>query len=348
MGGRRLNLAEFLAARRPAWDELARLLELAETREARALGHGRGLRLVDLYRRASADLVQARTYGAGVELTDYLESLVARGYALLYRAPSLRPGRALVELLVRRFPSRLRREAAAFGLACAAFAAGLALGGLATARDPEASRLFVPAEHQRLRPRDRVRLDEQRQRSGRELPGALDHAAFSSFLFTHNIKVSIVCFAIGVAWGLPTLLLLGWHGVFLAALAVEYARDGALTFFLAWILPHGVVELTSMLLAGSAGLMLGRGVLWPRGRPRGERVREEARAALELLAGAAALLVPAGVLEGTLSQVHEPTLPYALKIAFATACLLLLHGWLWLWPLGPVPDHNARRDFSSR
>jgi uncharacterized membrane protein SpoIIM required for sporulation len=344
-----MNLAEFLTARRPAWGELDRLLGLAEAREAAALGHARARRLVDLYRRASADLVQARTYGAGLEVTGYLESLVARGYALLYQAPPLRVGRSLLELLAWRFPARLRREALAFGLAVAAFAAGLLLGGLATARDPEASRLFVPAEHQRLRPRERVRLDEERQRTGRELPGALDHAAFSSFLFTHNIQVSIVCFAIGVAWGLPTLLLLGWHGVFLAALAVEYFRDGVGTFFLAWILPHGVIELTSMLLASSAGLMLGRGVLWPRGRPRGERVREEARAGLELLAGAAALLVVAGVIEGTLSQVHEPTLPYALKIGFALGGLLLLHGWLWLWPLRTPPSgHSARRDFSSR
>lgn len=327
-----MNLSEFLSARRPAWQELDRLLARAEAREVADLGHERARRLVDLYRRASADLVQARTYGAGVEITRYLEALVARGYALLYAAPALRVGAALLDFFRRRFPARLRREARAFGLVSAAFAAGLLLGGLTTAVDPEAARLFVPAQHQGLRPSERVRADEQRQADG-EGPGTLDHAAFSSFLFTHNIGVSITCFALGVAWGLPTLLLIGWHGVFIAALGVEYARDGVGTFFFAWILPHGIPEMTCMLLAGTAGLMLGRGVLWPRGLPRGARVREEARGALELLGGAAALLIVAGLIEGTLSQIHEPTLPYPAKIGFALVFGALLHGWLWLLPL---------------
>jgi uncharacterized membrane protein SpoIIM required for sporulation len=293
---------------------------------------------VDLYRRASADLVQARTYGAGVGITRYLETLVARGYALLYQTPPLRLGRSVWDYFRRRFPATLRRERRAFALSTAAFVLGLALGGIATAVDPEASRLFVPADHQQMRPHERVRMDEEHQRTGRLLPGSLDHAAFASFLFTHNIQVTIVCFAIGVAWGLPTLLLLGFHGVFIAALAVEYFRDGVGTFFLAWILPHGIVEITCMLVAGTAGLLLGRGVLWPRGKPRGVRVREEARSALELLGGTAALLVVAGVIEGTLSQIHEPTLPYALKIAFALVIGALLHAWLWLAPLGAAPE----------
>lgn len=328
-----MNLAEFLEARRPAWAELHRLLERAEKSELSSLDHERARRLVDLYRRASADLVQARTYGAGLELTGHLESLVARGYALLYQAPPLQVGRSLVDFFRRRFPATLRRERRAFGLAVASFVVGLLLGGVATAFDPEASRLFVPTEHQQLRPSQRVRLDEERQRSGRELPGALDHAAFSSFLFTHNIKVSIVCFAIGVAWGLPTLLLLAYHGVFIAALGVEYFKDGVGLFFLAWILPHGIVEMTCMLLAGTAGLLLGRGVLWPRGQPRGVRIRLEAKAALELLGGSAALLVLAGLIEGTISQIHEPTLPYALKLGFALVLGGLVYAWLWLWPL---------------
>lgn len=311
------------------------LLERAERHDVAALDHERARRLVDLYRRSSADLVQARTYGAGIEVTAHLEAQVARAYALLYQAPPLDARRALSGFFRRRFPAAVRRERRAFALALLSFVAGLLLGGLATAFDPQAARLFVPADHQELRPSERVAHDERAQREHGGVLSAGQHAAFSSFLFTHNIGVSITCFAIGLAWGLPTLLLLGWHGVFLAALAVEYARDGQALFFCAWILPHGLVELTCMLLAGTAGLMLGRGVLWPRGLPRGTRVRREARAALDILGGSAALLVLAGLVEGTLSQIHEPTLPYPLKIGFALALGALVHGYLWLWPLPP-------------
>ncbi len=345
-----MNLSEFVEKRRPAWQELQALLERAERDEVGALPHERARRLVDLYRRASADLVQARTYGAGASVTSYLEALVARGYALLYQAAPLRAWDAWRAFFREGFPRAVRRERQAFALAAAALVLGLLFGALTTAFDPQAARLFVPADHQSLRPSERVAHDERAQAEHGGVLSAGEHAAFSSFLFTHNIGVSIVCFAIGVAWGLPTLLLLAWHGVFLAALAVEYARDGQALFFCAWILPHGIVELTCMLLAGTAGLMLGRGVLWPRGLPRGARVRQEARAALDVLGGSAALLVVAGVVEGTLSQIHEPTLPYALKIGFALALGALTHAYLWLLPLpaADAPAHNAPRDLRSR
>lgn len=341
-----MNLAEFLAARQPLWRELEGLLGEADLREATSLRPDRARRLVDLYRRASADLVQARTYGAGLDLTSYLEALVGRGYAILYQAPPLQAGREVWHFFRHRFPAAVRRERAAFGIVVASFVAGLLLGGLATAIDPEGARLFVPGEHQALRPRERVERDEAAARSGHRVMDGQGHAAFSSFLFTHNIGVTIVCFAIGLAWGLPTLLLIGYHGVFLAALAVEYIRDGVGLFFFAWILPHGLVELTCIALSGTAGLMLGRGVLWPRGRPRGERVREEAREALDILGGTAVLLVLAGVIEGTLSQIHEPTLPYPVKIALAFAVAGAVWAYLWVMPVEAA--HKAPRTLRSR
>src|SRR5260370_3984348 len=138
----------------------------------------------------------------------------------------------------------------------------------------------------------------------------------------------------------------------MGALAAEYFRDGVGIFLLAWILPQGVVEMTCMLLTGTAGLLLGRGVLWPRGQPRGDRIREEARAALDILGGTAALLVLAGIVEGTLSQIHEPTLPYPVKIAMALTLGGLLHAYLWLLPLpeaeGAPPHQTTPRPFSSK
>jgi uncharacterized membrane protein SpoIIM required for sporulation len=340
-----VNLAEFLAARQPLWRELEGLLGEVDRREVTSLKPDRARRLVDLYRRASADLVQARTYGAGRELTSYLEAIVGRGYAVLYQAPPLRAGREVWHFFRQRFPAAVRRERVAFTIVAASFVAGLLLGGVATALDPEGARLFVPGEHQGLRPRERVERDESAARSGRPPLDAQGHAAFSSFLFTHNIGVTIVCFALGLAWGVPTLLFIGYHGVFIAALAVEYIRDGVGLFFFAWILPHGLVELTCIALSGTAGLMLGRGVLWARGRPRGERIRQEARAALDILGGTAALLVLAGLVEGTLSQIHEPTLPYPVKIAMAFALAGAVWAYLWLLP---IDGHSAPRTLRSR
>ncbi len=344
-----MNLAEFLSARRASWEELDGLLRRAEEREVASLPPERARRLIDLYRRASADLIQARTFGADNQVTGYVEALLGRAYGLLYRPPSLGSARALGRYLRDTFPRAVRRERAPFALVALALGAGLLLGGVATSIDPEASRLFIPAEHQGMKPSERVARDEGRQEEKGGVLTASSHAAFSSFLFTHNIKVSILCFAIGVAWGLPTLLLIAYHGVFIAALAVAYFRDGVGTFFLAWILPHGVVEITCILLAGTGGLMLGRGVLWPRGVSRAERLRHEAREAMSILGGCALFLVLAGIIEGTISQIHEPTLPYPLKIGAALLTGAALHAYLWFLPLPrPADDHSTPRALIDR
>jgi uncharacterized membrane protein SpoIIM required for sporulation len=342
-----VNLSQFLLSRRDAWRETEALLHQAEEREISDLTHARAKRLVDLYRRASADLVQARTFGAGIDVTGYLEGLVGRGFAFLYQAPPLSGWRKVFSFFRDRFPRAVRKERAAFLLVLAAFVSGLVLGGVATALDPEARGLFVPTEHQHLRPSERVAQAEASESKGTRGLDLNDHAAFSSFLFTHNIGVSIIAFAVGIAWGLPTLLFVAYHGVFIAALAVDYWRDGVALFFFAWILPHGIVEMTSMLLSGTAGVLLGRGVLWPRGKPRSVRVREEAKTSLDLLGGAAALLVLAGLVEGTLSQIHEPTLHYSWKIGFALIFGSVVHAYLWFLPLQD-PPHMAPRALSSK
>src|SRR5258708_7649674 len=172
VGSHPMNLAAFITARRPAWKEIEALLNEAERQDITSLGHERARRLVDLYRRASADLIQARTYGAGVELVRYLETLVARGYALLYPPPPLQLRRTVGRFFGDRFPRAVRREAKALALVTGAFLGGLVLGGVATRFDPEATRLFVPEEHQRMRPHERVEPDEKAERAGRRLLAA--------------------------------------------------------------------------------------------------------------------------------------------------------------------------------
>ncbi len=340
-----MNLAEFLQARRPAWRELESGLRTAEDRDVATLDHTRARRLVDLHRRASADLIQARTYGGGAEACTYLEALVGRGHALLHPPPRLGAFRGLWGFFRVGLPSAVRREALAVALAAGALLFGVVLGGLAAALDPEGLELFKMEGWKGISPSQRVHHDEEAQKDGNPM-GVADQAGFSSFLFTHNIQVSILAFAVGIAWGLPTLLLLATNGVMLGALAVEYFQDGQGIFFLGWILPHGIPELTCIVLAGAAGLLLGRGMLWPRGTTRGAQIRLEAARGLPLLGGAAALLVPTGVMEGTLSQMHGPLLPYGLKIGMALVLGLLLHAYLWLMPL---PAHQSvPEDLSAR
>jgi len=89
----------------------------------------------------------------------------------------------------------------------------------------------------------------------------------------------------------------------------------------AWLLPHGVFEIPSILIAGQAGFYLARLLL----RRREDRnVRQAMREWLVLVAGLAMMLVWAGFMEAFFSQHHAPVLPYGFKVAVAAAELALL------------------------
>ena len=74
--------------------------------------------------------------------------------------------------------------------------------------------------------------------------------------------------------------------------------------------------------------MIGRGMLLPGRRRRGRAVQQEARKAVLLVVGGMPILVLAGIIEGTISQIHAPTLPYWVKLAVAIVVGVGLYAYL--------------------
>jgi uncharacterized membrane protein SpoIIM required for sporulation len=153
--------------------------------------------------------------------------------------------------------------------------------------------------------------------------------SFSAFLMTHNTKVSIFTLALGMTWGVGTILLLFANGVTLGAIAVDYVQEGQTKFLLGWLLPHGVIEIPAILIAGQAGLVLALALIgWGKRTPLTARLRAVSRDLATLIFGVGILLVWAGFVEAFLSQYHEPVIPYELKISFGLVELIVL--WLFL------------------
>ena len=183
---------------------------------------------------------------------------------------------------------------------------------------------LLPADYLR-NPGERVHEEEQGQ--GQHSDSAQTEAAFSAQLIQHNIQVALLAAALGVTFGIGTALLLFENGVMLGAVAVHYTQQGFGLFMTAWLLPHGVFEIPSILIAGQAGFYLARLLLH---RREDRNLRESMREWLVLVAGLAMMLVWAGIMEAFFSQHHAPVLPYGFKVAVAIAELVLLTTYLLL------------------
>jgi uncharacterized membrane protein SpoIIM required for sporulation len=333
-----MEMAEFIASRRPRWEKLERLLDQSETRGLRGLSLEDARTLGKLYRAVSSDLLWVRARSGSADVSAYLNDLVGRAYALTY--PGRRPRFADVwGFVARGFPALFHREVRMYLAAVLLFLAGGGFGYLGMLVDPEAAHYLVPAEHLDLDPVQRA-ADEARG----EGMTADQQAHFSSYLFTHNIQVAFLAFALGVTLGLGTAIMLFVNGLFLGALAQVYAAKGMAGWFWAWILPHGIPEVTAICIAGAAGLVIARGLVAPKGLTRGQALRLEAVTAVKLLFGTLALFVLAGFIEGTVSQIHPPRLSVAFKVTFALVVGSGVYAYLfsdWLrdsHPAGPGTD----------
>lgn len=322
-----LNLERFQAQAQPRWRSLEALLGSLENRPDRRLNPVEAQQLQELYAQAAVDLNRV-THGAlAPELRQYLERLVARSYAELYYAPPTRseiwqPRRWL--RIFTAFPESFRRQIRYFALALLITMLGCALGGIAVRYDPASVDVLLPADYLK-NPDQRVHEEEQGQ--AHHLSSTQTEAAFSAQLIRHNIQVALLAAALGVTFGIGTALLLFENGVLLGAVAVHYTQRGFGLFVTAWLLPHGVFEIPSILIAGQAGFYLARLLLH---RREDRNVRRSMREWLVLVAGLAMMLVWAGIMEAFFSQHHAPVLPYSFKVAVALAELVLLTLYLLL------------------
>jgi uncharacterized membrane protein SpoIIM required for sporulation len=274
-----------------------------------------------LYRRTSSDLANIRTFSAERDLRQYLESLVGRAFSEIHEIREKPHRLTPVKWFFHTFPQTFRRHILAFWLSVLVTLTGFAFGGAAIGLDRSAKEILMPFSHLQMDPSERVAKEEGVKKDRLEN----QKATFSSFLMTHNIKVSIATMALGITWGIGTIILLFTNGVMIGAVALDYILAGETKFLLGWLLPHGSIEIPAIVIAGQAGLLLAGALIgWGKPVSLRERMRAVAGDIVALIFGVAVMLVWAGIVEAFLSQYHAPVISYNYKIGLGIIELGLL------------------------
>jgi len=280
-----VKLERFRRDREADWRALEEAVESARGRPDR-LGVQGVLRLGRLYRGAAADLALARRAFPGDPVLRRLEVLVGRSRSTVYaEAPVERE--TVGEFLATGYWRRVRERPVPLALAALLLFLPMALGAAWGIEDPGAAIGVVPEAFR-----------GEGAASGDLDVGLGDQAAFASQIFTNNLQVSFLAFAGGLLAGLGTAVVLLFNGLFvgsLIGLSIDAGR-GALLAEL--VIPHGVLELTCIVVTAAAGLRVGWALVAPGNRSRGAALTGEARSSIEIVLGTAPWLVLAGVVEG--------------------------------------------------
>ena len=333
-----MDLNDFLHQRRPRWNRLAAVLDRIEIGGVSSLKPEEVEELFALYRLVSSDLNLVQTRTGNPAVIEYLEALVARAYASLAVPKRSSFFQAWWQIMRHYFPAAIRAQRKLFAISAATFIAGMLLGFGGVLASSDFEDVLVPQDHMQQRPADRVRDLEAQERTGKSQIGTVGaNINFSAFLTTHNIRCTIIGFALGLTFGVGTILVLFGNGVGIGGLAALYVQDNVFTFFIAWVGPHGAFELPCIVVGCTAGLLLAQTQFRKNEGSVLHQIRRMRPMLIDIMVGAATFLIAAGAIEGGFSQINEPTIPYWFKISVAVILFGAFMAYLFIIPAKPRP-----------
>jgi uncharacterized membrane protein SpoIIM required for sporulation len=306
-----VDIDRFLAVNQPAWDRLDRLCREAE-RGGTRLGAQDLDELVRLYQRASSHLSYAQTYFGDPALTARLTTLVGRANAVVYGTRK-RSVRVVGEFFTRTFPGAVWETRRFIAVSAVIFFVPALVIGVWLAHSPKAIDAAAPAALRQTYINHDFRSYYSSQPS----------AQFAAKVQTNNITVAFLAFAGGMTAGALTVVALASNGAGLGEAGGLFANAHKLPIFFGLILPHGLLELTSVIIAGGSGLRLGWAMISPGDRSRGEALAAAGRRSVMVVAGTILTFLVAGTIEGFVAGSRLST-PVRVSIgAFAEAVFLV-------------------------
>jgi uncharacterized membrane protein SpoIIM required for sporulation len=305
----------FIRERKRSWQRLEDLLMLLDHSSLRRLHREEVRELGHIYRRTASDLAIARAESRDPRLVNYLNSLVIRAHGRIYRADAQGTRRIHV-FFARDFPQTFRRTWRYTLMAFTIFFIFALIGFIGTWRDPDFSELAGVNPIFRYTIKDGAHWWESLNEANQ---------IGASGILTNNIMVTFYSFALGAMFGLGTLYVMAYNGVQIGAVLSLTYRAGFGNDLVAFMIGHGVIELSCIFIAGGAGLLIGSALVMPGDLSRADALKMRGLEAVRLIAGCVPLLFLAGIIEGFISP--APINP-AIKFIIAILTGVALYSYL--------------------
>lgn len=303
-----MNEVAFIEGREPAWKRLAYLTEKADASPVN-LSAAELQEFIRLYRKCSTDLALVRTKSNNVQLIDFLNDLLGKAYATLYRTKRKPFWRAIADAIG--LTARTVRKLKWCVLASfSVFAGSIVFSYFASAANPELKNVLEPPESE-------IAKIFKAWKSGVMAPADADRSlAMSGFYSANNPFQSILTVGMSVGtFGILGTNHLYTNGAMIGTLTYEMSTVGRTKYLWIRLMPHGVTELSGLILAGAAGYWLVWALINPGRRKRGAALTEAGKDGMVVATAAVLMMFIAAPVEGFFS--FNPRIPEVFKVLFA-------------------------------
>jgi uncharacterized membrane protein SpoIIM required for sporulation len=301
---------DFIKLREADWKRLETLIN--SRRGRKPLTSSEVHELGTLYRAVTSDLALARRDFPDQPMTLFLNQLLTRTHGYIYQQES-NDFRAFVSTFTYRIPNLFRQTSRYMFFAFILFLIPAIAGYRLAYINPDIA--------------DTLGLGDQRQilanhETWTDIP-ASERPAASTFIMTNNIRVALLCFAGGIAFGLFSVYVLVTNGLTIGAVMGLAAHYGMGSSLLGFVVGHGVIELSVIFMAGGAGLQLGWALLNPGLYTRRDALAQAARRAVMITIVAVPLLIIAGTIEGLFSPTDASLAVHVAVGAISGGCMYI-------------------------
>ncbi len=308
-----MDIDAFVAGHQGAWSRLQQLTEQA--RHIRRMSPDDLDEMVHLYQRCGAHLAHARVeYAADTALVSRLTLLVADAHGVLYGQRDAEVRRSIVQFATVTFPAAIHSLRRFIAVAALLTFLPWAVFQIWLAVSPKAFDVAMPAAASQ----QYINQDFEDYYSNRPSQD------FATEVFLNNVRVGFMAFAAGILVCVVTAALLAWNGANGGMAGGLFTHVGQADKFWGLILPHGMLELSAVVVAGAAGLRIGWAVIDPGDRLRVHAITEEARRAGSVLVGLVVAFLLAATVEGFVTGRPWPTW---LRVGIGVFAFLLFWGW---------------------
>jgi uncharacterized membrane protein SpoIIM required for sporulation len=302
-----MDVDAFVLAHRPTWDRLEVLVK-----RRRRLTGAEVDELVDLYQRVSTHLSMVRSASTDSVLVGRLSGLVAQARSAVTgaHAPLWSEFARFWTVSFPVVAYQTRRWW--LGTAVAFFLVTVLIAMWVSGNHELQSSIKTPSE-----------IDELVNHDFASYYGEHPAGSFALQVWLNNSWVSAQCIGFAVLLGIPIPYLLFENALNLGVISGFMYDAGKADLLFGLLTPHGLLELTAVFLAGSAGMRLGWSVVSPGNRPRGQVLAEQGRAVMAVAVGLVGVLLVSGLIEALVTPSPLPTvvrigIGVAAEIAFLT------------------------------
>ncbi len=277
----------------------------------------------DLYIRLTDDLSYARTFYPNTNTAAYLNGLLTRLHQKIYKTHKEKKGR-IRAFWLRELPLLFFKHRRPLLFSFLFFLFAVFVGAFSSAKETAFVRSILGDNYVNMTVHNIQKND----------PMAVYKQMNETDMFlgitVNNIRVAFIAFTGGILAGLGTLYALLQNGVMLGAFEYFFYDKGLLLTSMRTIWIHGVIEISAIIIAGAAGLVMGLSLIFPGTYTRGQSFKRGAREGMKMVVGLVPLFVIAGFLEGFVTRHTE--MPLSLSLLFIGGSLLFIIIYVVIYP----------------